>query len=299
MSRQAHRLLTFAPTLAKAGLAWLALAGAAAAQFIAMPAETPPAAPDGAIVPAPQWVEGSEWEYSDGYAVRVTSASGPLAVFERLDVPGQWYSRFGFLRQDQVTPDDYRRTIFRTISPYDGTELVAGQPLTYRREYLKDGEQLVHATSWTVEGREKITVPAGTFECWIIVWRSRSLTSNWTGFERWWYSPELQHYVRMEYRYGATPTYSRVLMRYSLPAAAPAPTASSQGGETENLFRIEGERTAGADMGLIWTADLQPVPVDIYPLPLLDGAPRRAAELAPAPEPDWDLDNILVLTSAD
>ena len=64
---------------------------------------------------------------------------------------------------------------------------------------------MVHASSWTVEGRETITVPAGTFDCWLIVWRTRSLRSDWTGFERWWYSPQAQNYVRMEYKYGAEP----------------------------------------------------------------------------------------------
>jgi hypothetical protein len=74
----------------------------------------------------------------------------------------------------------------------------------------------VHASSWSVEGRETITVPAGTFDCWLIVWRSRSLRSDWTGFERWWYSPQAQNYVRMEYKYGPDAEGSRVLMRYQI-----------------------------------------------------------------------------------
>lgn len=94
--------------------------------------------------------------------------------------------------------------------------MTSASPLTFRREYLSNGKLVVHASSWSVEGRERITVPAGTFDCWVIVWRERSLRSNWTGFERWWYSPETQQYVRMEYKYGDQEPASRVLMRYRL-----------------------------------------------------------------------------------
>jgi hypothetical protein len=65
----------------------------------------------------------------------------------------------------------------------------------------------------------------------VIVWRTRSLRSDWTGFERWWYSPDVQNYVRMEFKYGSEADGSRVLMNYrlavtpvaaNLPAPAPA-----------------------------------------------------------------------------
>jgi hypothetical protein len=47
--------------------------------------------------------------------------------------------------------------------------------------------------------------------------RARSLTDDWTGFERWWYSPQVKNYVRMEYQYGSV-TGSRVLTHYTLVA---------------------------------------------------------------------------------
>jgi hypothetical protein len=137
------------------------------------------------------------------------------AVFERLDAPGQWFSMRGFLRQDAASATAKRQTVYRTVPPGAGDSLSAAAPLTFQREYLSNNQLIVHATSWTVEGRETITVPAGTFDCWIIVWRARSLKGNWTGFERWWYSPEAQLYVRMEYKYGNVPTASRVLMHYT------------------------------------------------------------------------------------
>jgi hypothetical protein len=168
------------------------------------------------VVTAPNWALGSNWYYSDGYAIKVTSAVPGATVFDRIDAPGQWFSRQGFLRKDLTSGTATRTSIFRTISDQAGMELRAGSPLTFQREYLENGALMVHASSWSVEGRETITVPAGTFDCWLIVWRSRSLRSDWTGFERWWYSPQAQNYVRMEYKYGPDAEGSRVLMRYQI-----------------------------------------------------------------------------------
>ena len=172
------------------------------------------------VVIAPNWVLGSNWYYSDGYALSVTSVTPGSTVFDRLDAPGQWFSRQGFLRKDLISGTATRTSIFRTIPDQAGMSLRAGSPLTFQREYMENGALIVHASSWSVEGRETITVPAGTFDCWVIVWRSRGLRSDWTGFERWWYSPQAQNYVRMEYKYGPDAEGSRVLMRYQIGAQA-------------------------------------------------------------------------------
>jgi hypothetical protein len=117
-------------------------------------------------VPAPQWRTGSTWEYSDGYQLRVGSVLNGTAVFERLDAPGQWFSMRGFLRQDAASATAKRQTIYRTVPPSSGDRLSAAEPLTFQREYLSNNQLIVHVTSWTVEGRETISVPAGTFDCW-------------------------------------------------------------------------------------------------------------------------------------
>jgi hypothetical protein len=198
-----------------------------------------PASPAQALISAPQWRAGSSWEYSDGYGLRVSSTEDGTTVFERLDAPGQWFSMRGFLRQDAETAGAKRQTIFRTVNPAAGDTLSTAQPLTFQREYLSNKRLVVHATSWSVEGRERITVPAGTFDCWVMVWRARSLKSDWTGFERWWYSPQTQQYVRLEYKYGNAPTASRVLMRYHLSdgTGAVAKSANVQLPEIAPLLR--------------------------------------------------------------
>jgi len=194
--------------------------------------------PANSVVKAPDWSAGSEWHYSDGYAVKVASVSPKGALFQRLDAPGQSFTRDGFIRMDSTSATATRKAIYRTLPDGAGQSLSAAKPLTFQREYLNNGKLMVHASSWTVEGRETITVPAGTFDCWVIVWRTRSLRSDWIGFERWWYSPDAQNYVRMEYKYGSESDGSRVLMNYrlagastpvaaNLPSPAPAPVASA------------------------------------------------------------------------
>ena len=182
--------------------------------------------PANSVVKAPNWSAGSEWHYSDGYAVKVASVSPKGTLFQRLDAPGQSFMRDGFIRTDSTSATATRKAIYRTVPDNAGQSLSAAKPLTFQREYLNNGKLMVHASSWTVEGRETITVPAGTFDCWVIVWRTRSLRSDWTGFERWWYSPDAQNYVRMEFKYGSEADGSRVLMNYRL-AAASTPVAAN------------------------------------------------------------------------
>jgi hypothetical protein len=173
-------------------------------------------AKDPEVIKAPDWRVGAEWLYSDGYNIRVKSVIGEITVFERLDAPGRWTSRRGFLWEGEKTQKTLRRVIYRTVPTNAGMSLTPRSSLVFRREYLANGALREHNTSWTVEGRERITVPAGQFETWVIVMRTRSLKSNWAGFERWWYSPDVQNYVRLEYKYGDGQESSRVLMSYGL-----------------------------------------------------------------------------------
>ena len=170
-----------------------------------------------AYVRAPKWTVGSEWKYSDGYGLRVTRVEGDVTAFVRTDLADRWLSRRGFLREASQSGTALRQTVYRTIKPEAGKVLTVGQPLVFHREYVANQTLRVHVTSWTVEGREKIVVPAGEFDTWLLVMRTRSLNTDWTGYERWWYSPKAQNYVRMEYKYGDGPESSRVLMSFSLP----------------------------------------------------------------------------------
>lgn len=170
----------------------------------------------GTIVRAPKWIVGSEWKYSDGYGLKVADVRGDVTAFARTDLSNRWLSRRGFLREASQSGTALRQVVYRTVKPEAGKALTLGQPLIFHREYIANNTLRVHVTSWTVEGRETIVVPAGTFNTWVLVMRTRSLKTDWTGYERWWYSPEAQNYVRLEYKYGEAPESSRVLMSFSL-----------------------------------------------------------------------------------
>lgn len=174
------------------------------------------------IVRAPEWRVGSEWHYSDGYGLKVVRVNGDVTTFQRLDDPSQWVERRGFLREDSQSGTTFRKLLFEDLPPGAGQTLSSRTPLTYRREYMAGQIRRMHATSWTIEGRETVKVPAGEFDCFVLVMRTRDLNDGWTGFERWWYSPVAHNYVRMEYRYGSSEPGSRVLVSYHLAAAGHA-----------------------------------------------------------------------------
>ena len=194
-------------------------AAAAPTALATAPAAAPAAAPtrlaSQPFVP-PHWSVGDTWRYSDGYGMTVVESNGETAKFQRLDDPAQWFVMRGLFREETKSRAALRNVVFRSENPMELFGAPAGKPIVFMREYTRNGVTVRHRTSWTIEGRETVTVPAGTFDTVVAVMRTRSLTGNWVGYERWWYSPAIKNYVRMEYRYGETPESSRVLVTYSV-----------------------------------------------------------------------------------
>ncbi|MBF0615045.1 MAG: hypothetical protein HQL92_07805 [Magnetococcales bacterium] len=180
-------------------------------------------------VEAPKWQVGDRWLWSDGYGLEVIDHKDDWTVFARTDTerkntsnfdsPYQnrvWYKHKGFFTVESHNGKEYRQVVFRSIDPMQLFPLEPGRNVAFSREYMNNGQLRTHRTSWTVEGWETIQTPAGKFDCLILMMRTRSTTSNWVGFERWWYSPDVRNYVRLEYKYGSLPASSRVLMSYQL-----------------------------------------------------------------------------------
>lgn len=195
-------------------------------------ARAEPAAAATLSVTAPNWRVGDRWVYSDEYGLTVTETEGGVTRFSRLDDPEQWISRRGFLRQDAQSATTKRSVVFRSIAASDAAMLRADRPLVFTREFTANGKTRVHTTSWLVEGKERVSVPAGDFESTVIVMRTRNPETGWTAFERWWYAPRVRNYVRMEYRYGEGPVSSRVLTEFE-------PGAARQSVETPQKDPIE------------------------------------------------------------
>lgn len=168
----------------------------------------------------PQWREGDSWHYSDDYALRVESVEAGVGTLNRLDRPGDWIKRDGLFKVDSLSSGSRRQVVFRSPDPAELLPLKVGNSVVFKREYIHQKDEnspkqvRVHRTTWQVRGVERVVVPAGTFDCWVLVWTSKSLISDWSGEEVWWYSPKVGNYVRMEYRYGNSQPLSRVLVRY-------------------------------------------------------------------------------------
>jgi hypothetical protein len=181
---------------------------------------------------APKWRPGECWRYDDGYGLQVIAglleeewanldrqgrgetqglrAKG-TTVFQRIDDPRQWQIRKGLFIEASRSDSAYRLTMLRSADPAEIFTLPPRTPVILRHEYRRlplSGEsgsqrQIRHNQSWVVEGKAKVSVPAGSFETWVIVMRVRSVDGGYTGWERWWYSPEAKMPVRMEYEYNA------------------------------------------------------------------------------------------------
>ena len=81
-------------------------------------------------VVAPPWKQGDEWQYSDGYGLRVTSVKGNVTTFQRTDDPKQWVSRYGFLREEAQSHDAFRKVVYRSVPPSRGLQSVSYTHLT-------------------------------------------------------------------------------------------------------------------------------------------------------------------------
>ncbi|MGB0684163.1 MAG: hypothetical protein ACPGOV_15765 [Magnetovibrionaceae bacterium] len=177
--------------------------------------------PDQPVIPMPSFSVGDSWEYSDGYGMSVVEAKeGGRARFERTDVSDTWFVQRAFFREESVSNGIHRFVVYRTADPISLLEKPIGATVSYLREYMRNDELVRHRTSWEIEGRQTVTVPAGTFDVWVLVMRTEGVDSNWRGYERWFYSPQVNSYVRMEYKYGEAPDGSRVLMKYSMGSAS-------------------------------------------------------------------------------
>ncbi len=172
---------------------------------------------EAAMVQSPNWTIGDSWVWSDGYGLNISDVSDGLTTFDRTDVRGVWYKRRGLFKQEEKSSSTHRKVIFRSVDVEKKIfPLKRGNAAVFQREYLANEQLRVHRTSWIVDGQETITVPAGTFDCWVLSMRTRGVDSGWTGYEKWWYSPEIKNYVRLQYRYGNAPAGVRVLKEYKV-----------------------------------------------------------------------------------
>ncbi len=183
-------------------------------------AEAPPATTEGTRPPplvVPVYRPRDRWLYDDGYALIVSDVfPDGTTRFVRMDNPDLWQVRSALFWVEMQSARSRRTMLSRSADPLGLFEARVGEPILFERQYDRDGDIIRHETSWVIEGTERVTVPAGSFDTWVLVKRTRSLVSDWTGFERWWYSPAVRNYVRLEYRYGDASVRLRELVNFEL-----------------------------------------------------------------------------------
>jgi hypothetical protein len=87
----------------------------------------------------------------------------------------------------------------QTISKHDGTE----------------SNELSRSWSCAVEGTERVSVPAGTFDTYVIACNRYSSTSHkWRASRKLYYAPDLGHYVMKQDRHRSRPDKKRQLVSY-------------------------------------------------------------------------------------
>src|SRR5262245_36040624 len=174
-------------------------------------------------VPAPVWKRGYEWTYlwesprgSGTYAWvvnRVETVDGVECYVIRAGSREPFW-RVSDLTSAMTTNDgavEVRNIPPRQSFPWP---LALGRVLEQRWTVVRPLERTtsnLHQT-WTVEGQERVTVPAGEFSTWKVVVRNNATNSMvW----EYWYSPDAKQYVRTRdyFSYGVE---TRVLTAFKL-----------------------------------------------------------------------------------
>jgi hypothetical protein len=151
------------------------------------------------------WRVGDEWEY----AYKSPSDSGTYVWsvnrLEALDGVPQYVIKTG-TREIFYRASDLAVSIERVDSVVIMREtpprLIYSWPLTvgqrweeaHRLERPVDRQTTNRNSVWTVEAEETITVPAGTFRAFKIVWRNKNTDAMLTEM---WYAPDVKQWVKI------------------------------------------------------------------------------------------------------
>jgi surface antigen len=153
----------------------------------------------------PDYVPGEYFVYDDGTSVLVSSVSDGMVTWKHHNgVTSTGYPNF--IIPDLTWSSANRSSAGRTAARPD----LLWPPTAGKREQFafaqtithKDGrapEQIDRNWTCTVEGTTRVAVPAGEFNTIVIACRRFSTTSgSWRGTRRFYYAPEVGHYVIRE-----------------------------------------------------------------------------------------------------
>ncbi len=131
--------------------------------------------------------------------VTVRSMNGPFIVQDEVGETSDTIENVGFSvamspkRSEKMSEGDRAKVL--PLFPLKVGNVV---------KFSHDGE--TRGTRWScmdkieVTGVEKVTVPAGTFDTYLITTAQRDVGTSWRGDGTCWYSPEVGHCVKVKWR---------------------------------------------------------------------------------------------------
>jgi len=148
--------------------------------------------------PAP----GTVIEFSNGVKITATSGDGFWCSFT--DQRGRPFRRFAIFALENSSWIDKgleslwplkvgNQRTFETIA-------AAGRVATGIAESWLP---VYYTSEFRVTGRETVTVPAGTFETFVVQWREFSHGPQYDGTRTWWIAPKIGYFVKSTYTQAA------------------------------------------------------------------------------------------------
>jgi len=117
-----------------------------------------------------------------------------------------------------------------------------------------------------VEGAETVTVPAGNFDTYVVSCDRYSATSNeWRGRLRYYYSPDIRHYVMVEKDYSSRSSMTKRLVKHGFNSNhLPPKDQDSLKGELQKTLDLAQEGIAGGWTGVSGQINAMLIPYEIY-----------------------------------
>ena len=169
----------------------------------------------------PTYTVGEYFTFDDGSSTMVTAVSGePITWQSNTGTVSNGYRNFIIPALTWTSTN--RRSEGKTTAPADLLwPLTVGKKGKYDFQQTisrHDGTESIELSrNWScaVEGTERVSVPAGTFDTYVIACNRYSSSSHrWRASRRFYYAPDLGHYVMQEDKYRSRPDKKRALVSY-------------------------------------------------------------------------------------
>ena len=169
----------------------------------------------------PEYAVGEFFAFDDGRAVVVTAVSNEQVTWRYSNGTTSTGYRNFILPALAWKSANRRGEATSTAPPHMLWPLAAGNRGHYNTHQVITGNDQAGSTQlfrqWycSVEGTQRVSVPAGSFDTYVIACdRYSSTGQSWRATRRYYYAPDLGHYVIREDQYRSRPVRTRQLVAY-------------------------------------------------------------------------------------